>query len=88
LTVSGTGYVVVEGAAGARRALPVHLLPDTAIIGLAQRFRHLMAGRVLPIKANRAAVCQKCAYKQECRPEALIEVPDAKHARRARGWMS
>ena len=30
LTVSGTGYVVVEGAEGARRALPVHLLPDTA----------------------------------------------------------
>ena len=71
LPVSDTGYVVVEGAQGARRALPVRLLPDSAIIGLAQRFRQLMAGRAQPTKANRAAVCQKCAYQRECRPDAL-----------------
>lgn len=71
LPVSDTGYVVVEGGQGARRALPVRLLPDTAIVGLAQRFRQLMAGRAQPTKANRAAVCQKCAYQRECRPDAL-----------------
>jgi hypothetical protein len=63
--------VVVEGIEGARRALPVRLLPDTAIIGLAQRFRQLMVGRLRPAKANRAGVCRKCAYQQECRPDVL-----------------
>ncbi|HQR19529.1 MAG TPA: PD-(D/E)XK nuclease family protein [Burkholderiaceae bacterium] len=69
--VSDTGYVIVEGAAGRRTALPVRLLPDSAVIGLAQRFRQLMAGLVQPNRANRAAMCTKCAYRKDCRPDVL-----------------
>lgn len=71
LRVSDTGYVVVEGANVQRRALAVQLLPEPAIATLAQRFRLLVAGLVQPTRANRPPVCRKCAFRQECRPDAL-----------------
>jgi len=69
--VSPTGYIVVEDERRQRRALPVTLLSEEAVLALAARRRELISGAAIPARLNRKAACQDCAYRRDCRPTAL-----------------
>jgi len=71
IEVSEIGYVVAEAPNGARKAIAVPLLPESAVAMMADRFRRLLAGEEQPARANKWSVCSKCAYRQDCRPSVL-----------------
>lgn len=70
--VADVAYVVVEHSHTKQRtSILVQLLGQSEIVALAQRYRDISAGRTIPIKAERHALCASCGYKAQCGPKVL-----------------
>lgn len=67
--VSNVGYVLINDVAGGRRRLKkVNLLSRSEVMALAVRREQILNRSTMPKFAEKGALCRKCAYRQECRP--------------------
>ncbi|WP_157691749.1 CRISPR-associated protein Cas4 [Noviherbaspirillum autotrophicum] len=68
--VSDIGYVVIQSPArGERSVQQVRLMTAENVVALAQRRARILEGRIVPQYTKSEALCRKCAFQEECRPE-------------------
>lgn len=69
-TVSRTAYVVIVDSAGMTRAVQqVRLMEREELMTLIRRRQAILEGWLMPHYAKSDALCRKCGFKKECRPD-------------------
>lgn len=68
--VSETAYVVIQHPAGGERSVQkVRLMTADEVVALAQRRARILDSSVAPQYTKTDALCRKCGFRKECRPE-------------------